>query len=111
MAVTYRTRLAADPELYGQLVVERYGPLSRLLAERHRCAGRTKLAVEQVMTPSPGSDPDAARRRAELAKAIQAPRPSSQQAPTRTAPYLGATWCNSCDSWCSPAGVCRCNDR
>jgi hypothetical protein len=59
------------------------------------------------MTPSP--DPEAARHGAEPTDAIDARR--SQQAPIRTPPYPGATWCNSCDSWCSPAGVCRCNDR
>jgi hypothetical protein len=65
--------------------------------------------VEQAMNPTP--DPDAAHHRAELARAIEPRRRGPQPALTRTPPYLGATWCNSCDSWCSTAGVCRCNDR
>ncbi|MFF8990002.1 hypothetical protein ACF09H_08660 [Streptomyces sp. NPDC014983] len=26
-------------------------------------------------------------------------------------PVPGAEWCNSCESWCLPPGICRCNNR
>ncbi|MFB7424704.1 hypothetical protein ACFC0K_15675 [Streptomyces hydrogenans] len=29
----------------------------------------------------------------------------------RIPPFPGAVWCNACDRWCSPAGICGCNDR
>ncbi len=33
-------------------------------------------------------------------------------APGRPAPPVpGSVWCKSCDSWCLPSGLCRCNNR
>ncbi|MGW6395898.1 hypothetical protein ACWFR1_36580 [Streptomyces sp. NPDC055103] len=28
-----------------------------------------------------------------------------------TPPVPGDVWCKSCDSWCLPPGICRCNNR
>jgi hypothetical protein len=108
--MTYRTDHAADPELYGRLMLERYGPLPQLMAERNR---RPAPARSHFMTATP--DPDADRHRAELEAAIEEadigrPRPVLNKA-ERTPPFPGAEWCDSCDRWCSPQGMCRCNDR
>lgn len=35
------------------------------------------------------------------------PEPTSRREP----PVPGAEWCNGCDSWCLPSGICRCNNR
>ena len=40
--------------------------------------------------------------------AKQAPQPEPEN---RTPPVPGAVWCASCDSWCLPPGICRCNNR
>lgn len=29
----------------------------------------------------------------------------------RTPPVPGSVWCKSCDAWCTPSGMCRCNNR
>lgn len=26
-------------------------------------------------------------------------------------PVPGSEWCNACDAWCLPSGICRCNNR
>lgn len=34
-----------------------------------------------------------------------------QQTEHREPPVPGAEWCNACDAWCLPPGICRCNNR
>ncbi|MFC1420074.1 hypothetical protein [Streptacidiphilus cavernicola] len=107
-----------ETDLYRQLLVERYGPLRRLVAERHRRVPE-RPARAQRLDP----DPDAALHLAALADAIAtrrrstrmpspppAPVPATPE-PDRTPPVLGAMWCKSCESWCMPSGICRCNNR
>ncbi|MFC4889074.1 hypothetical protein [Streptomyces beijiangensis] len=36
---------------------------------------------------------------------------SAPAEPQRTPPVPGAVWCNGCDSWCWPTGICGCNNR
>lgn len=100
-----------DRELYERLLAERNGPVAKLLAERDPVHRKARG----------GSDPEASRRLAELQEgetmtskgrrrmtAEQAPQPEPD---TRTPPVPGAVWCGSCDSWCLPPGICRCNNR
>lgn len=112
MTMSYSAPNASDPELYERLMLERYGPLQQLMAERNR---RPVLARSHPMTRITNPDPEADRHRAELEAAIEEaaigrPRPIVQK-PQRTPPYPGAEWCDSCESWCSPQGLCRCNNR
>ncbi|MGW1157739.1 hypothetical protein ACWD48_05835 [Streptomyces sp. NPDC002519] len=124
-AATYRSNHAADPVLFERLMRERYGPLSKLMAERKR-PHPPAPDRRPVMAPAYQSkpDPDAARHLAELTEAIARPaarlvalkppaaRPvGAAPAPERTPPYPGATWCDSCPGWCTPQGICGCNNR
>ncbi len=104
MTTAYRTEHAAEPAAYGRLMAERYGPLPQLLTERHRPTPPRSPALP------PTTDPHAARHRAELVAALRTPGRTATPA-ERNPPYPGAVWCNSCDSWCTPHGVCRCNNR
>ncbi|MEU4094450.1 hypothetical protein [Streptomyces sp. NPDC026673] len=111
MTATYRSNHAADPELFERLMRERYGPLHKVLAERS--VPRPPDPVRShLMYPRPAPDPDAATHVAELQQDLDARRPRPAVAPKeRTPPVPGATWCNACDGWCTPQGMCRCNDR
>lgn len=109
---TYRTDHAADPELYGRLMRERYGSLGRVMAESRRLpapAESTRMPIQP--------DPDAARHRADLEAALDKADADRHRTTVltkdtgRTPPFPGATWCDSCTSWCSPIGICRCNNR
>lgn len=117
MTSTYRSDHAADPELFERLMRERYGPLPKLLDERNRPRPerRARRALRNPAVP-PNPDPHGAEHFAQLQAGIEEaaigrPRPTVATEPKRTPPFPGATWCNSCDSWCTPLGVCRCNDR
>lgn len=116
---TYRTDDAADPELYERLMHERYGPLPKLLAELTRprpeppVRRRPKMPALSPTIHEPNPDPKADEHYAELAAGIEEAgigRPRIAKA-ERTPPFPGATWCKSCDSWCTSQGVCRCNNR
>ncbi|MFJ1529768.1 hypothetical protein ACIOFV_15300 [Streptomyces mirabilis] len=114
MTATYRADHAADPELYERLMRERYGPLNKVMAERSgpRAPARRSL-TDRADQPIP--DPDAAAHLAELQEAI-AQGPVGRPGPAvplqqRTPPAPGMTWCNACDGWCTPQGICGCNDR
>ncbi|WP_324787069.1 hypothetical protein [Streptomyces sp. H51] len=115
MTDTYRSEHAADPALFERLMRERYGPLSKVLAERTRpCPPspppRRRPAMPAIYTPKP--DPDAARHFADLSEAVGAPsvRPIPADISKRTPPAPGMTWCYSCDGWCTDQGICGCND-
>ncbi|MET8326177.1 hypothetical protein [Streptomyces sp. NPDC005181] len=119
---TYRTDGAADPELYERLMRERYGPLPKLLAELVRprpeppVRRRTKMPALSPTIYEPNPDPKADEHYADLAAGIEEagigrPRPARSAEPERIPPFPGATWCKSCDSWCTSQGVCRCNNR
>ncbi|MGW6238406.1 hypothetical protein [Streptomyces sp. NPDC055094] len=36
---------------------------------------------------------------------------ATEQTERREPPVPGAEWCNACDAWCLPSGICRCNNR
>ncbi|WP_127361515.1 hypothetical protein [Actinacidiphila soli] len=114
MTATYRSDHAADPELYERLMRERYGPLPKVMAERD-VPPPPDLVRSHLMPPRPAPDPDAATHYADLQEAINEAaigRPGSLLTkPKRIPPFPGAAWCNSCDTWCTPQGMCRCNDR
>ncbi|WP_217572445.1 hypothetical protein [Streptomyces sp. GbtcB7] len=114
MTATYRSDHAADPELYERLMRERYGPLDKVMAERSgpRSPARRPL-MDRADRATPG--PAAAAHLAELKEAI-AQGPVGQPGPAvpveqRTPPAPGMTWCYACDGWCTPQGICGCNDR
>ncbi|MFD3452762.1 hypothetical protein ACFWVC_11305 [Streptomyces sp. NPDC058691] len=113
MSATYRSDHAADPELFERLMRERYGPLPKVLADLDVPPPPEPVRSHQ-MSPRTTPDPDAATHYAELqqeiAEAASRPRPAAGSK-ERTPPVPGATWCNSCNSWCSPQGMCHCNDR
>ncbi|MFK0106398.1 hypothetical protein [Streptomyces sp. NPDC091217] len=115
MTSTYRSDHAADPVLFERLMRERYGPLAKVMAER------TRLSPPPVpprgtpaMRPAyqSGPDPDAAKHLADLGEAIGVTvhRPAPAAAEQRIPPAPGMVWCNSCDGWCTPQGICGCND-
>lgn len=122
---TYRTDHADDPELFGRLMRERYGPLPKVLAELKRPGPPPPLAApkrRQTMTApttppqahDPNPDPNADEHYAELIAGIEEAgigRPRLHKSGGLLPPYPGAMWCHSCDSWCSPQGWCRCNNR
>lgn len=115
MTATYCSDHAADPELYERLMRERYGPLPKVMAERKRPRPPAP-ARSPLMTPAPRLDPDATVHYAQLQQAIVEaaigrPRPILATKPERTPPVPGAVWCNSCDTWCTPQGMCHCNNR
>ncbi|GAA3371277.1 hypothetical protein GCM10020367_21300 [Streptomyces sannanensis] len=76
----YETSSAVDPELYRQLLEERYGPLNKLLAEQRR---RTppyrprRTGQPRQLTPTPPDE--AARHYVQLADAIGAPYRNHQE--------------------------------
>ncbi|MGM9465414.1 hypothetical protein [Streptomyces murinus] len=41
----------------------------------------------------------------------QTPAQNREQTARREPPVPGSVWCNGCDSWCLPTGLCRCNNR
>ena len=115
MTASYRSDHAADPDLYERLMRERYGPLPELMAERDH--PRLPAPARRPMLPAAQAtpDPDAATHYAELQEAIVEaaigrPRPIVATK-ERIPPVPGAIWCDSCTSWCTPQGMCRCNDR
>ncbi|MGW3246515.1 hypothetical protein [Streptomyces sp. NPDC001070] len=113
MIETYRSDHAADPELYERLMRERYGPPAKVFAERGT-SRRPPTFARSCLMPRLDPDPNAAAHLAELQQdlAESARRPRPIVAPKeRTPPVPGAVWCDSCSSWCTPAGMCRCNDR
>lgn len=111
MTATYRSDHAADPELFERLMRERYGPLDKVMAERDRPrppapARRRLMAAAHQSTP----DPDVAERDnqpAEVGERTSTGLTSTKRPP----PHLGAVWCYACDGWCSPHGICGCNNR
>ncbi|MCT9003580.1 hypothetical protein [Streptomyces rhizosphaerihabitans] len=115
MTATYRSDHAADPELFEQLMRERYGPLGKVMAERNQPgppdpARRPQVAPAYQSSP----DPDAAEHYAKLKDAVaegNSRSPADLPAPERTPPVPGWIWCNSCSGWCTPQGICGCNDR
>jgi hypothetical protein len=113
MTVTYRSDHAADPELFERLMRERYGPLDRVIAERNRThppelVRRQRLLMATAYLSHP--DPDAAEHYAQRKEAV-AEADGRSRAGQRTPPFPGATWCNSCDGWCTAQGICGCNNR
>ncbi|MER5639391.1 hypothetical protein ABT095_20840 [Kitasatospora sp. NPDC002227] len=101
MPATYNSDDAVEPDLYVQLMNERYGSLRAVLAERNRpTPPRPSRKAQPAITP----DPHAAEHRATLLAALN-------DQTERTPPVPGAIWCKSCDSWCLPNGLCRCNNR
>ncbi|MFF3514667.1 hypothetical protein [Streptomyces sp. NPDC002573] len=125
MTATYRSDHAADPALFERLMRERYGPLDKVMAERkrpHPPAPDRRPVTAPAYQSKP--DPDAARHLADLQEAISQPvgRPAAlvkapngqpfpaASAPRRKPPAPGMTWCNSCDGWCTPQGICGCNN-
>ncbi|MFF4504797.1 hypothetical protein [Streptomyces sp. NPDC001401] len=111
MTATYRSDHAADPVLFERLMRERYGPLDKVMAERDRPRPTTPFR-RSVMAPAHQStpDPDAAEHYAQLKEAAVAVNGQSRTG-QHTPPYPGAVWCNSCDGWCTPQGICGCNNR
>ncbi|MFD7769822.1 hypothetical protein [Streptomyces sp. NPDC059787] len=110
MTATYRSDHAADPVFFERLMRERYGPLSKVLAERKRPCSPPP-ARRPVMAPAYQSkpDPDAARHLAELREALDE-NPAPTVTGKRTPPAPGMVWCYSCDGWCTPQGICGCNN-
>ncbi|MFF3493699.1 hypothetical protein ACFYWS_20370 [Streptomyces sp. NPDC002795] len=108
MALQYKADEAADPQLFERLMVERYGPLAKLLSERR---ARPRTSRNDPMPSNP--DPDAERHCADLLAALDGigvEAAIAKQA-ERTPPYPGAVWCEPCESWCTPQGICGCNNR
>ncbi|MFC8447742.1 hypothetical protein [Kitasatospora sp. NPDC057223] len=65
----YKAPASADPDLYAQLMRERYGPMRAVFAEQNRPAPsppRPRSRRHSVRWP----DPDAAKHRAELLRAL-----------------------------------------
>ncbi|MFH8772066.1 hypothetical protein [Streptomyces sp. NPDC017958] len=113
MTATYRSDHAADPELFERLMRERYGPLDKVMAERDRPYPPAPARRPQ-MAPAYQPDPDAAEHLAVLREArTQGPVGRTAAAPSskRTPPSPGMAWCYGCDGWCTPQGICRCNNR
>ncbi|MFE6188066.1 hypothetical protein ACFQ6U_26940 [Streptomyces sp. NPDC056465] len=44
-----------------------------------------------------------------MAATAEGPTPTDKK--KRTPPFPGAVWCDACERWCSPAGICGCNNR
>ncbi len=112
MTATYRSDHAADPELFERLMRERYGPLDKVMAERKRNRPRsTAPSRRPVMAPAYQSapDPHAAEHFAQLKEAV-AEADGRSRTGQRTPPAPGMTWCYSCDGWCTPQGICGCNN-
>ncbi|GAA3371275.1 hypothetical protein GCM10020367_21290 [Streptomyces sannanensis] len=40
-----------------------------------------------------------------------ATKPDDDTSPRRIPPVPGAEWCDGCNSWCMPTGICGCNNR
>ncbi|TQF05527.1 hypothetical protein E6W39_29000 [Kitasatospora acidiphila] len=75
MPATYNTDGAEDPDLYAQLMTERYGPLRLILAERNRPAPPRQARAN--LTP----DPRAAEHRHQLLEALNnRPQPDPEPA-------------------------------
>ncbi|MFB7323442.1 hypothetical protein [Streptomyces sp. NPDC056190] len=114
MTATYRSDHAADPELFERLMRERYGPLDKVLAEtqppppRPARNRRRQMAALQYQ---PMPDPHAAEHYAVLKKEVAEADGRSVPGTERVPPYPGAVWCYACDSWCTPQGICGCNNR
>ncbi|MER6919552.1 hypothetical protein [Streptomyces spiralis] len=108
--------VTADPALYERLITERNGQPSKILAERTRpgppppTPPRRPVTMRPAYTAKP--DPDAAEHFADLQEAIgvTVTRPAPAATTKRTPPAPGMTWCNSCDGWCTPQGICGCNN-
>ncbi|MGW2700793.1 hypothetical protein [Streptomyces sp. NPDC001340] len=115
MTATYRSDHAADPVLYERLMRERYGPLAKVMAERNRPGPPPALPRRPpVMLPAYQSKPapDPAQHLADPGEATGATvtRPAPAAPDKRTPPAPGMVWCNSCDGWCTPQGICGCNN-
>lgn len=118
MTATYRSDHAADPELFERLMRERYGPLDKVMAERNQPRPTTPpRRPRPLMAPAYQShpDPDAAEHLAALTDAT-AKAPVGRATPVtpvlqRIPPAPGMTWCESCPGWCTPQGICGCNNR
>ncbi|MEH0576846.1 MULTISPECIES: hypothetical protein [Streptomyces] len=111
MTTSYRSDHAADPELFERLMRERYGPLDKVMAERDR-PSPTAPVRRPKMAPAHQSAPDShtAEHVARLEDSV-AQADSRSRAGQRTPPYPGAVWCYACESWCTPQGICGCNNR
>lgn len=108
MTATYRSDHAADPKLFERLMRERYGPLDKVMAERNPPTipvRRPVMAFAYTSTP----DPRAAEHYEMLKEAV-AEADDRSRAGQHTPPHPDATWCYSCDGWCSPQGICGCNN-